>query len=112
MIGFPVWTPCPVYVMVRPLRSAARSFILEASMGIVFRVLLTTLLLSPAVVFAQGFGVYEQGACVMSRGGAGVAQPCDDGASIYVNPAGLAGRRGPLIAGGITGIIGQGSFTS
>ena len=64
----------------------------------------------PAVVRGQGFGIYEQGACVMSRGGAGVAEPCDDGSAIYVNPAGVTGRKGVLVSGGATVIFGSGSF--
>ena len=54
----------------------------------------------PVAAHAQGFGIYEQGACVMSRGGAGVAEPCDDGSAIYVNPAGLATGKGITISGG------------
>ena len=39
---------------------------------------------------AQGFGVYEQGACMMGRGGAGVADPCPDGSGVFFNPAALS----------------------
>ncbi|HEX7486761.1 MAG TPA: outer membrane protein transport protein [Vicinamibacterales bacterium] len=39
---------------------------------------------------AQGFGVFEQGACMMGRGGAGVADPCKDGSGVFFNPAGLS----------------------
>ncbi len=49
--------------------------------------------LAPAAASGQGFGIYEHGACVMARGAAGVAAPCEDGSAIYVNPAGMAGRR-------------------
>ncbi|MEO5739348.1 MAG: outer membrane protein transport protein [Vicinamibacterales bacterium] len=65
----------------------------------------------PALAEGQGFGIYEQGACDMSRGGAGVAEPCDDGSAIYVNPAGVAGRKGVLVSGGATVVFGSGSFT-
>ena len=82
------------------------------SMRMAFRTLLMCLVLAPAVAHGQGFGVYEQGACVMSRGGAGVADPCDDGSAIYVNPAGLTGRKGLVFGGGGTLIFGSGSFTS
>src|SRR5262245_58121660 len=68
--------------------------------------------LLPATVHGQGFGIYEEGACTMSRGGAGVAEPCEDGSAIYVNPAGLAGQRGLVIGGGGTLIFGTASFTS
>ena len=66
--------------------------------------------LSPGRVEGQGFGVYEQGTCAMARGGAGVAEPCDDGSAIYLNPAGLVGRQGITISGGGTVIFGSGTF--
>jgi long-chain fatty acid transport protein len=44
---------------------------------------------APAVS-AQGFGVYEQGACMTGRGGAGVADPCKDGSGMFFNPAALS----------------------
>ncbi len=65
----------------------------------------------PSEVSAQGFGIYEQGACTMARGGAGVAQPCDDGSAIYINPAGLAAGKGWRIGGGPTLVGGSGTFT-
>ena len=40
--------------------------------------------------WAQGFGVYEQSACMTGRGGAGVAAPCADASGVYFNPAGLS----------------------
>jgi long-chain fatty acid transport protein len=40
--------------------------------------------------WAQGFGVYEQSACMIGRGGAGVAAPCADASGVYFNPAGLS----------------------
>ena len=66
----------------------------------------------PSVVRAQGFGVYEQGACAMGRAGAAAGEPCDDGSAIFLNPAGLAGHAGILITGGGTAVYGSGSFTS
>lgn len=45
----------------------------------------------PTVSLAQGYGVYEQGACTMGRGGTAAAKPCDDGSGMYFNPAGIAG---------------------
>lgn len=65
----------------------------------------------PALSAAQGFGLYEHGACVMGRAGAGVASPCPDGSAIFFNPAGLVGldrRRATL---GVTAIQATGSFT-
>jgi long-chain fatty acid transport protein len=62
---------------------------------------------------AQGYGIYEQGACAMARAGAGVAAPCDDGSAIFFNPAALAMERGKstLSAGGT--LIGpRGSFAA
>jgi long-chain fatty acid transport protein len=54
--------------------------------------LLGTLLsvVGAASVSAQGFGVYEQGACMTGRGGAGVADPCHDGSGMFFNPAALS----------------------
>src|SRR3989442_8059073 len=65
----------------------------------------------PALLAAQGFGIYEQGACSMGRAGTGVAAPCSDGSAIFFNPAGLAGLKGgraticatlPDVEGGFT----------
>ena len=54
--------------------------------------LVTVLLLARAgVSHAQGYGVYEQGACTMGRGGTAAARPCSDGSGMYFNPAGIAG---------------------
>ncbi|MBP2646499.1 MAG: fadL [Gemmatimonadetes bacterium] len=49
------------------------------------------LLARPAVSHAQGYGVYEQGACTMGRGGTAAARPCADASGMYFNPAGIAG---------------------
>lgn len=49
------------------------------------------MLARPAVSHAQGYGVYEQGACTMGRGGTAAARPCADGSGMYFNPAGIAG---------------------
>ena len=68
--------------------------------------------LCSASASAQGFGVYEQGACAMGRAGAGVAEPCQDGSAIFLNPAGLAGRRGVTVSGGVTLISGSAEFES
>jgi long-chain fatty acid transport protein len=70
------------------------------------------LTLPAASVSAQGFGIYEQGTCVMARAGAGVAQPCADGSAIYINPAGLIAPKGWVITGGATLIHGTGTFTA
>jgi len=59
---------------------------------------------------AQGFGVYEQGACVMGRSGTGVASPCDDGSSIFFNPANIANTPDVMSVGG-TLILARGGFT-
>lgn len=65
----------------------------------------------PAAVLAQGYGVYEQGTCVMARAGTGVASPCADGSSIYFNPAGIATATGSSLSLGATGIGVNGGFT-
>ena len=60
----------------------------------------------------QGFGIYEQGTCVMGRGGAAAADPCGDGSSMFFNPAGLAEIDGSVVSAGVTGIRPFGDFTS
>jgi long-chain fatty acid transport protein len=67
--------------------------------------------LHPATSHAQGFGVYEQGTCVMSRAGAGVASTCGDASDIFFNPAGLVHTEGTVISLGTTVIAAGGSFT-
>jgi long-chain fatty acid transport protein len=65
---------------------------------------------SPA--HAQGFGLFEQGACQMGRAGAGVASPCNDGSSMFFNPAGLAlDPKATVVSGGFTAIAPRGQFT-
>src|SRR5690348_5023934 len=66
----------------------------------------------PHAAMAQGYGVYEQGACVMGRAGTGVASACADGSSIFFNPAGItaAGRQQVSIGG--TLIAPRGDFTN
>ncbi|HVH68594.1 MAG TPA: outer membrane protein transport protein [Gemmatimonadales bacterium] len=65
----------------------------------------------PALLNAQGFGIYEQAACPMGRAGTGVAAPCADGSAIFFNPAGLAGFKGGRATVGVTLLDVQGSFT-
>ena len=67
---------------------------------------------SASSVHAQGYGLYEQSACMMGRAGAGVAAPCDDGSSMFFNPAGLAGLKAPVVSAGLTGIAPRGNFTN
>jgi long-chain fatty acid transport protein len=74
---------------------------------------LAWLLLSgaPALLGAQGFGVYEHNACAMGRAGVAAASPCPDGSAIFFNPAGLAGLTGFHASGGVTLIHATGGFT-
>jgi len=65
----------------------------------------------PALLGAQGFGIYEQGTCAMGRAGTGVAAPCTDGSAIFFNPAGLAGLTGGRATLGVTLLDVQGGFT-
>jgi long-chain fatty acid transport protein len=61
---------------------------------------------------AQGYGVYEQGACAMARAGAGVAAPCGDGSAIFFNPAAIAIQRESSRVSGSATLIGpRGGFT-
>ena len=68
-------------------------------------------MLAPGALAAQGYGLYEQGACAMARAGAAVAAPCADGSTLVFNPAGLA-RMPALVAIGGTGVLPGGTFTS
>ncbi len=43
-----------------------------------------------APLHAQGSMVDQQSACMAARAGAGVATPCDDGSTVWFNPAGMA----------------------
>jgi long-chain fatty acid transport protein len=74
--------------------------------------LLAVFLVVPTCVGAQGFGIYELSACAMARGAAGVAQPCEDGSAIAVNPAAIAGHEGVTFGNGGLLVFGAGSFTS
>lgn len=56
-----------------------------------FALVAVLLLARAGVSHAQGYGVYEQGACTMGRGGTAAAKPCADGSGMYFNPAGIAG---------------------
>lgn len=64
----------------------------------------------PAALTAQGFQVNEHGTCAMGRGGTGVALPCRDGSSMWLNPAGIAGAAGFRATLGATFIDAQGGF--
>lgn len=69
----------------------------------------------PGFAAAQGYGVYEQGACTMARAGAAVANPCRDGSAIYFNPAALAAQQQKgttTISLGGTLIAPRGGFTN
>ncbi len=67
---------------------------------------------APALLGAQGFGIYEQGTCAMGRAGTGVAAPCADGSAMFFNPAGLAGLAGKHLTVGVTLLDVRGGFTS
>jgi long-chain fatty acid transport protein len=74
-------------------------------------ILLAATILAPSAR-AQGFSVYEHDACVMARGGAGVAAPCSGGSAVFFNPAGILGAGRPWNASaGVTLIAPRGSFT-
>src|SRR2546422_972333 len=65
----------------------------------------------PALLSAQGFGIYEHNSCTMARGGVAAASPCPDGSAIFFNPAGLAGLSETHLAAGLTLIRANGGFT-
>lgn len=64
----------------------------------------------PRAASAQGYGVYEHGTCAMARAGTAVASPCNDGSTIFFNPAGLALATQQMISGGVTLIAPSGNF--
>ena len=66
---------------------------------------------APRAALAQGYGVYEQGACTMARSGAAVASPCADGSAVFFNPAAI-GQAGRRVSVGATLIAPAGSFTN
>jgi long-chain fatty acid transport protein len=78
----------------------------------VWAIVLYGFLCSASSVFAQGYGVYEQGACTAGRGGAAVAAPCADGSGVFYNPAGLAFESGIVLSGGGSIISPRGTFTN
>src|SRR5512146_1240839 len=73
--------------------------------------LVVAFLSASAGAWAQGYGIYEQSACAMGRGGAGVAAPCPDGSAIYFNPAGIVQTPGQVFRIGASVIGPRGDFT-
>ncbi|MCL4811158.1 MAG: outer membrane protein transport protein [Vicinamibacteraceae bacterium] len=73
---------------------------------------LAALALAPSRAAAQGYGVYEQSACMLGAAGAGVASPCLDGSAIYFNPAALTDVEGKLISLGGALIGPRGTFVN
>jgi long-chain fatty acid transport protein len=77
---------------------------------VVLTLMAAGVLAGSGAAWAQGFGVYEQSACMTGRGGAGVAAPCADASGVYFNPAGLSFDSTQLGLGGA--LIGpRGDFT-
>ncbi len=83
-----------------------RGVLVRCAVGVV-----AAALLCAAPAWAQGFGVYEQGACAMGRAGTGVAKPCTDGSSVFFNPANITGTPDVVSVGG-TLIAPRGTFTN
>jgi len=52
--------------------------------------LLAAVTIAPSA-WAQGFTVYENDACILSRAGAGVAAPCNQASAVFFNPAAIIG---------------------
>ena len=77
-----------------------------------FVMLVGGLLVVSSPARAQGYALYEQGACAMGRAGAGVASPCNDGSAMFFNPAGLALQTAAVVSAGITGVAPRGRFTN
>lgn len=79
-------------------------------MVVLAALLLVVFVVAPSTAHAQGFGIYEHGACMMARGATGVALPCDDGSAIAVNPAGIVGPEGFTIGLGGLVVVTSGGF--
>ena len=61
---------------------------------------------------AQGFSVYEHDACIMARGAAGVAAPCNQASAVFFNPAAMLGGATKFdVQAGVTLIQPTGNFT-
>ncbi|HJQ21160.1 MAG TPA: outer membrane protein transport protein [Gemmatimonadaceae bacterium] len=65
----------------------------------------------PAVAHAQAFGVNEIGTCAASRGFAVTGAPCQDGSTIFWNPAATVGVKGWTFLAGAAIIDVGGTFT-
>ena len=71
---------------------------------------LFALLIPVRPLAAQGLSVYTHSACMLARGGAGVAGPCSDGSAVFYSPAALALQTGAVSAG-IIAIQTESEFT-
>ena len=73
--------------------------------------LLVAIIMAPSAR-AQGFAVYEHDACIMARGAAGVAAPCNQASAVFFNPAAILGGVTKWnVQGGVTLIAPIGNFT-
>lgn len=70
------------------------------------------LCVSAASVSAQGFGLNEIGTCAVGRGFAATGTPCNDGSTIFWNPAAAAELGRNTVTVGANAIIVKGSFTA
>ena len=86
------------------VRCGFRLASLHASSG----TLVLSLVLSPAVAFASGYAVYEQGVAAMANGGA-LSARANDPSALYFNPAGILQLEGVNLYGGVTPIFRGGS---
>lgn len=89
-----------------------RSFLLRrpGPYAFFFACLIAVGLWAPRSGQAQGFGIYEQGACAMARAGAAVADGCGDGSSIYFNPAHVMDADGVTASVGASVVVANGEF--
>ncbi len=71
---------------------------------------LAALLLWLGPLRAQGVNVYTHSACMLARGAAGVAGPCEDGSAVFYNPAALALQPG-VVSGGVVAVGTESEFT-
>lgn len=76
----------------------------------VFSVSVVIILSLPAILFAAGFQVPEQGVAAMGTASAFIGK-ADDPSAIYHNPAGLAQLQGTHVYGDLVGITAAASYT-
>jgi long-chain fatty acid transport protein len=93
------------------MRSAFSTHLQSGTRALALTALVITICGVSTRASAQGYSLYQLGACEMGRAGAGVAAPCDDGSGMFFNPAGITTSRTTLSIGA-TAVPPRGDFTN